>query len=116
MKKLIPVLLMFISFSSQAQITILQDDLPQPGDTFMLYVDKTPTVSLGNASSSSQVWNYSTLGNDSTKYAPYGITANLPFASSFPTSNTYTYGPAILYGGPGSPSPGFWCGVYYVGN
>ena len=106
MRKLIPVILILFWFSANSQITIYQQDLPQPGDTFMLYVDKTPSVSLGNASASAQNWDYSSLGNDSTKYAPYGITANLPFASSFPNSNSYTYGPAVLYGGPGAPSPG----------
>jgi hypothetical protein len=112
MKKLLPVLLVLFCYSSNAQITIYQQDLPQPGDTFMLYVDKTPTVSLGSPSASSQIWNYSTLANDSTKYATYGITANLPFASSFAASNSYTYGPAILYGGPGAPSPG--AGIGYT--
>lgn len=112
MKKLLPAIFLLLSISSFAQITIQQNDLPQPGDTFMLYVDKTPTVSLGSPSASSQVWNYSALANDSTKYAPYGITANLPFASYFPTSNSYTFGPAVLYGGPGSPSPG--SGVGYT--
>jgi len=112
MKNLLPAYFLLFNYLSFSQITIYQQDLPQPGDTFMLYVDKTPSVSLGNASSLSQNWNYSTLGNDSTKYAPYGITANLPFASSFPTSNTYTYGPAALYGGPGAPSPG--TGVGYT--
>ncbi len=112
MKKLLPILLALVWYSSTAQITIYQQDLPQPGDTFKLYVDKTPTVSLGNASASSQIWNFLALGNDSTKWAPYGITANLPFAASFPASNSYTYGPAMLYGGPGAPSPG--AGVGYT--
>jgi len=97
---------------SFGQITINQQDLPQPGDTFLLNVDKTPSVSLGNPSSVSQIWNFLALNNDSNKYATYGITANLPFASSFPQSNSYTYGPAVLYGGPGSPSPG--AGIGYT--
>lgn len=101
-----------ISISGISQTTIYQADLPQPGDSFVLYIDKTPSVSLGNASASSQIWDYHLLSNDSTKYAPYGITANLPFASSFPTSNSYTYGPAFLYGGPGAPSPG--AGIGYT--
>lgn len=112
MKKTLFLFFSLLSVNLIGQITINEQDLPQPGDTFMLYVDKTPSVSLGNASSSSQIWNYSTLGNDSTKYAPYGITANLPFASSFPTSNSYTYGPAVMYGGPGAPSPG--AGIGYT--
>ncbi len=112
MKKFLPVILTLLWFTSNAQITVYQQDLPQPGDTFMLYVDKTPSVSLGNASASAQNWNYSALGNDSTKYATYGITANLSFASSFPASNSYTYGPAVMYGGPGAPSPG--AGVGYT--
>ncbi len=106
MKKNLLLFFSLLSINLIGQTTIYEQDLPQPGDSFLLYVDKTPTVSLGSPSALSQVWNYITLGNDSTKYAPYGITANLPFASSFPTSNSYTYGPAVLYGGPGSPSPG----------
>lgn len=112
MKNILPILLVILCLYSNAQITIYQQDLPQPGDTFMLYVDKTPSVSLGTASATAQVWNYSALGNDSTKYAPYGITSNLAFSASFPNSNTYTYGPAVLYGGPGAPSPG--AGVGYT--
>jgi len=112
MKNLLLAILLIISLSGFSQITIYQADLPQPGDSFMLYVDKTPVVSLGTASASFQNWDYNLLSNDSTKYAPYGITANLPFASSFPTSNSYTFGPAYLYGGPGSPSPG--SGVGYT--
>lgn len=112
MKNLLFLFLSLLWLSSIAQTTINQQDLPQPGDTFMLYVDTTPSVSLGNASSLSQNWNYSSLGNDSVKYATYGITANLPFSSSFPTSNSYTYGPAVMYGGPGAPSPG--AGIGYT--
>ena len=58
MKTILPIILVLFWFSSMAQITINQQDLPQPGDTFMLYVDKTPAVSLGNASATAQVWNY----------------------------------------------------------
>jgi hypothetical protein len=112
MKNFLLLFFFLLWISSNAQITIYQQDLPQPGDTFKLYVDKTPTVSLGNASASSQNWDYGSLNIDSTKWAPYGITSNLPFAASFLASNSYTYGPAMLYGGPGAPSPG--AGIGYT--
>lgn len=112
MKNFLLALFLMPILSGMAQVTINQQDLPQPGDTFMLYVDKTPVVTLGTASPTQQNWNWAALGNDSTKYATYGFTSSLSFASSFPGSNSYTYGPAVLYGGPGSPSPG--AGVGYT--
>jgi hypothetical protein len=86
-----------------AQVTITYQALPQPGDTFALRYDYMPTLSLGSPSQTAQHWDFTMLMEDTLKYATYGITSQLPFASEFPNSNLYTYGPSALYGGPGTP-------------
>lgn len=80
-----------------AQITITQADLPQAGYTYLTYTDTTPSVTLGSPSATAQSWNYSSLGQDYPSVPTYGLTSWTPYASSFPTSNIYTYGPAALY-------------------
>jgi hypothetical protein len=106
MKAIVLIICISIAATASAQITITGLDIPLPGDTFMLYVDKTPSVSLGTAQPTAQYWNFNGLTNDSVQYASYGVTANMSFGPSFPASNLFTWGPAALYGGPGNPSPG----------
>jgi hypothetical protein len=107
MKKILSIFVVLILslnvFVSKAQVTITHEALPQPGDTFALRYDYIPSISIGSPSASSQHWDFSTLVEDTLKFATYGITSTLPFASAFPTSNLYTYGPSIMYGGPGTP-------------
>ncbi len=107
MKKNILVLLVIIFsvnvFIAKGQVIITHEALPQPGDTFALRFDANPSVLIGSPSVASQYWDFTTLAEDSMKFATYGLTSTLPFASAFPTSNLYTYGPSALYGGPGTP-------------
>ncbi|MCO5258775.1 MAG: T9SS type A sorting domain-containing protein [Crocinitomicaceae bacterium] len=93
------------AFNSEAQVTITHTSLPQPGDTFAMHYDANPTINYGIASPSSQHFDFTQLQTTTDKYAAYGITANLPFASEYPQSNLYTYGPSVLYGGPGASVP-----------
>lgn len=106
MKKLYTILfLMTNAFCSIfAQVTIQQSSLPAPGDTFAYIVDQNPSIAF-NYAQANATWNFSALQNDTVKYASYGITSQLPFASNFPNSNLYTYGPGILYGGLGGAAP-----------
>lgn len=101
----ITILLIFcLKYLLKAQFTIQQSSLPSPGDTFAYIVDLNPSV-VFNYSQENAVWDFSSLQNDTVKYATYGITSQLPFASDFPNSNLYTYGPGFLYGGLGGAAP-----------
>lgn len=86
-----------------AQVTISHQSLPLPGDTFALRYDVNPSILIGNPGISSQHWDFTTMAQDSIKFATYGFTSSLAFASQVPTSNLYTYGPSVMYGGPGTP-------------
>lgn len=98
--------LFIIGMLLNAQIIITSTSLPQPGDTFALKYMNNPVINIGTPLPTSQTWDFTMLENDSMKYATYGITANLPFASEYPQSNLYTWGPSVMYGGPGTPLPG----------
>ncbi len=107
MKKIFIILSLFSAgILLHAQITITSASLPQPGDTFALRYTNNPVINIGTPLATSQTWDFTMLQNDSMKYATYGITANLPFASEYPQSNLYTWGPSVMYGGPGTPLPG----------
>jgi len=80
-----------------AQITITQNDLPQSGYTYLTYTDTTPTVTPGVPSAVAQTWNFSSLSPDYPSVPTYGATSWTPYASAFPASNIYTYGPAAMY-------------------
>lgn len=107
MKKIyLPIIFLCFFALTNAQITITQVSLPQPGDTFALRYSHHPDLNFGTAQATSQHFDFTNLSNDSLKFASYGITANLPFAAEYPESNLYTWGPSILYGGPGTSIPG----------
>jgi hypothetical protein len=108
--------------SEGCNITITGADLPYDGLSVLLSVDTTTNVSLGTPGTS-QVWDYSALLLHYPKYADYHATSTTAYATIFPYSNIYTYGPGNLYGslfggapvGPGngycfwrSDSSGFW--------
>ncbi len=107
MKKF-PFLFLLFAIGSfvNAQIFITHTSLPQPGDTFVMKYDNNPSINIGTPIATAQTWNFTMLQNDSMKYATYGITSNLPFAAEYPQSNLYTWGPSIMYGGPGTPLSG----------
>ncbi len=98
-------LFLFVANIVLAQITINEFDLIQPGDTFLISVDNNAIVDLGLPVNEPQVWDFSSLVEDSLKFACYGLNNNLVFSDDFPDSNTYTYGPSVLYAGPFGASP-----------
>ncbi len=98
MKKIFALLTLVFGISYlNAQITITVADLPQIGDTYFTSTDTTPTISLGAPSASFQSWNFSALTQDYPSFPTYGNTASTAFASVYPTSNIYTYGPAAMF-------------------
>ncbi|MGI6321472.1 MAG: T9SS type A sorting domain-containing protein [Bacteroidales bacterium] len=106
MKKVfIYTVIAFCTFTVKAQFTLNHTDLPQPGDTFALRYSHTPDINFGSPSSEAQHFDFSDLEFDSLKFATYGITSEMDFADEFPESNLFTYGPSVMYGGPGSTVP-----------
>ena len=78
-------------------ITMSGADLPYSGLSALLYVDTTANVSLGSPGVS-RSWNYSPLTPDYVKVAIYNSTSATAYASVFPSSNIYSYGPGIMFG------------------
>ena len=78
-------------------ITITGADMPYSSLSVMLVEDTLPNISLGG-SGVAQTWNYSSLGLSYYKFAVYNSTSTTPYATTFPTSNIYTYGPGSMYG------------------
>jgi hypothetical protein len=72
-------------------------DMPYTGLRVLLSNDTITAVSLGNPGVS-QSWNYASLLNHFNKVADYQSTSATAYASTFPTSNIYTYGPSIMFG------------------
>lgn len=98
---------LIFTLTTTAQLTLTYEALPHPGDTFVMWYDTNPNIDIGEASPLEQHFDFSNLQNSSQKYSAYGITADSEVQPFFPSSNLYTYGPAILYGGPGTPLPGY---------
>ena len=96
-------------------ISITGADLPYSGLSVLLAEDTVTQVTLGNPGES-QTWNYSMLADNYNRVAIYNPTASTPYASAYPASNIYTYGPdpffGSLYGGAPTDSAGsgyiFW--------
>lgn len=106
MKK--PVTLLSFAFTFtvlSAQITITSADLPQAQYTYVTATDTTPTINNGAPFSSAQAWNFSSLMSDYPSVPTYGITSWTAYASAFPASNIYTYGPAAMYSSLAGGSP-----------
>lgn len=78
-------------------ITMSGADLPYSGLNALLYIDTTTNVSLGSPGVS-RSWNYSPLTPDYMKVAIYNSTSVSGYASVFPTSNIYSYGPGLMFG------------------
>lgn len=105
MKNLYALVFVLFGYVALAQSPIInQNALPEPGDTFAFGVDKYPTVGF-DYEQIAATWDLAALQNDTSQFASYGVSAQLPFAASFPVSNLYTYGPGFLYGGLGGSSP-----------
>ncbi|MCX7697672.1 MAG: T9SS type A sorting domain-containing protein [Bacteroidales bacterium] len=103
MKNFLFPLIVVFSLSLNCQI-IQFGSLPLPGDTFVFGVDVSPQV-LFDYQQTGATWDFSTLVQDTLQVSAYGATQNLPYQTNFPTSNVYTYGPGMLYGGPGGIAP-----------
>jgi hypothetical protein len=96
-------------------ISITGADLPYSGLSVLLAEDTVTQVTPGNPGES-QTWNYSMLADNYNRVAIYNPTASTPYASAYPASNIYTYGPdpffGSLYGGAPTDSAGsgyiFW--------
>jgi hypothetical protein len=102
---LILVLCLFNVHTLSSQTTVInQENLPHPYDTFVLAVDLTPTLNLGDYAQG-QSWDFTSLNEDLSLFACYGNVADLDFAGDFPTAHIYTYGPSFLYGGMFGASP-----------
>ncbi|CAN5185643.1 hypothetical protein BH09BAC5_BH09BAC5_23540 [soil metagenome] len=99
MKKIftLSAVIIFISTTLFSQITITLADLPQAGNTYITATDTTPSINNGVPSASSQVWDFSSLTMDYPSVPTYGLTSWTPYASAFPASNIYTYGPSAMY-------------------
>lgn len=91
--------------NSFAQITILSEDLMQPGDTFLIHYDQTPEISIDGTYLEDHNWDYTHLSDDSVNFSCYAPSNELDFFNEFPDSDFYTYGPGFLYAGPGGGSP-----------
>ena len=87
MKKGLLILpLLFIGMlSASAQISITTADVALPGQVVHQASDTLPTISVGTASASSQVWNFSSLAqhvHDTLSFMSYASVPNSNFTSS----------------------------------
>ena len=83
-----------------AQISITQNDMPAIGRTAIMAVDTSGSFLPQTASSSSQVWNYGTLGNIYTNSYIYVAPSATPYYSAFHSSNvadSLAYGSGYTY-------------------
>jgi hypothetical protein len=82
---------------NNCNVAISGVDLPHSGLSVLLSADSLTNVSLGNPDIA-QNWDYSDLTYQYQKVADYKSTSTTAYASTFPYSNIYTYGPGNLYG------------------
>ncbi len=102
---LILILCLFSFYIANSQTTVIyQENLPHAYDTFVLAVDLTPALNLGDYAPD-QSWDFTSLNEDLSLFACYGNVDDLDFADDFPTAHIYTYGPSFLYGGMFGASP-----------
>jgi hypothetical protein len=82
-----------------AQDTIGINSLPKAGFTYIVPNDTTTIYAITSGSQTPQTWDYSMLLEQYSKVPTYDSTSETGYASVFPTSNIFTYGPAALYSG-----------------
>lgn len=85
-------------FFSSAQITFTQADLQEVNMTYVTKTDTLSSVNLGTPGIS-QNWDFSALLMHYMSGPSFGETSTTAHSSEFPTSDMYTYGPAIMFGG-----------------
>lgn len=79
-------LIFLTAFTSKAQITITESDMPQAGQVYIEPWDTLPTVNPGSAGAN-QVWNLSAINNDFNDTLFYLTPASTPYSSYFSSSN-----------------------------
>lgn len=101
MKKLLLSALAFClsAHFGYSQITFTSADLQESGKTYITKTDTLTNVNLGTASATAQNWDFSTLLLHYMSGPSFDLTSNTPYASDYPNSNMFTYGPAIMFGG-----------------
>lgn len=106
MKNLYALLSLFLTLTiGYSQDTIGVQSLPKPGFTYVVSNDTVTNYLIPSTSSTHQIWDFSHLVENYPKMPTYDSTSKTPYASLYPTSNLYTYGPAILYSGFYGSSP-----------
>lgn len=106
MKKIFFILIFLsILFFAKSQIVIQQSDLAQATDTFLIYVDMNPDITIDLIGGENLTWDFSGLTKDYDNFACYAPKQELEFAEEFPLSQFYTYGPGFIYAGPGGGAP-----------
>lgn len=100
MRKLLLSISMASTFGiGYGQITFTSLDLQESGKTYVTKTDTVSTVDLGLASSSAQNWDFSNLLMDYMSGPTFDLTSSTAYASDYPNSDLFTYGPAIMFGG-----------------
>ncbi len=105
MKNLFTLLIFCFFGFGYSQDTINVQSLPQAGFTYVVSNDTVTNYAIPIASTTHQSWDYSNLVENYPKVPTYDSTSKTSYATIFPTSNLYTYGPAILYSGLFGSSP-----------
>ena len=87
MKKIVFCLsaICFVVLSSSAQITITTADIGIPGQVLHQATDSFPTISVGTASATTQIWNMAALGqnaHDTLSFLAYSSAPNPNFSTS----------------------------------
>ncbi|MBU0486429.1 MAG: carboxypeptidase regulatory-like domain-containing protein [Bacteroidetes bacterium] len=101
MKTIYIILALLFSYNGVfSQINLTGDDMPKSGTAYIVDYTEAPTISLGTPGSAPQNWDFTGLVSNYPKFAIYSPTAPYQaYAGTFPTSNEYTYGPAIMFAG-----------------
>ncbi len=99
MKKTLLGISCVIAFTASAQITFDYTDLQEGSKVYITNTDTVNSVALGVPSASAQTWDFANLVSHYMSNPAFDSTQNTPYATDFPASNLYTYGPAIMFGG-----------------
>ena len=83
--RLLPII-MLVSVTVNAQITLTQSNLPVAGSAFILGADTTYSANI-TPGGASQNWDYSSLVNASQDTMGFVAISSSPYASSFPLAN-----------------------------
>lgn len=93
-------LLFYSVLPLSAQITITQSDMPEPTQVYQLAVDASGSLSPQAASSVSQTWNYTTIGNTQTNsynFVDPVWTTYYPYFHSATIADSLFFAPGFTY-------------------